>query len=1264
MDHFRDARDEGNQNKSPGPGAQSHAYFDFNDVPALSDDYRATHEPFRRYSAREITRALKRGEWRNGEGSACCPAHEDKTPSLSISDGRNGWPVLFCHAGCSQDEVLDALRRLGLWPESRDGYVESARPKPKQEPKPDKHPTAYARRIWRQARPIAGTAAERYLREHRGIAGPLPERLRYAPSVWHAEAKRHLPALIVPAFDDAGELTRIQAVFLDPVTGAKAAVPNPKRHGKKTFGRGASHVPAVFPGAPGGRFDVVLTEGPEDAIAIRSTWPSGDVAASLGVGSLHKPAFAAGARFLIVADNDQAGARAAEKAAAEHALRGCEVSIATPPDGIKDSNQLLQVHGPAAVLAMLDAAKRFEPTAEAIAEGLNAREAAERTYATAVRFFDYAPTWEPHMPGPLDFNHSNLPPVHGLRATLGTGKTQAILQRIINPALANRHINVYVPAHKLSRELLERFTALAGPGSPRARIVLGRDQVLPSGEPVCRKVDLARKLTAAGKSVQTHLCARQRDDGEIEYCPHFQTCEYQKQLADKEPGVRFMAHAHMFTEHHKPDIAVIDESFWRTALRGCDRRGVYIPLWRLKETRDVPRRDGLGRDHGATADLAAITARCVKAIEAGGRLADYIAAGVTEDDARAAMVLEYYRVEHLDVTPGMPEALQKSRIDAYQSQEALKIARYFRLLAQSIAAGVDPIFAELRDAKNSDGAPEPRLYLYWTADLKIGNVPVLLADASLEPAIARRFFPQMEEPTVIDAMFNHYRAVQITDRRVAKSMLVSEPAGDNDPEWRHEENRRRANRRGELRRLIEVEASRGATLCVSYKAAVEAIQAEGEIPNASFANWNNLRGRDEWRDIDTLIIAGVPQPNEAAIERMARALFHLDGEPIKLAGGQYKCAVRAIHLADGGSQPVAVDVHVDQRCTMLLDQIRAELLQALGRARLIHRQADKPCKIILLTNHPLPLAVHELSTWDEMMPDPLAVLMTRGVMPEAWRDAATVLADMIEAGGTRAGEAAAIAFKRAGVPTPGQLIDARLSNKPLLYKNHRGLLETQPFRYRLAGQRQSARILVDTQRHRDPRAAVEAALGPLDRFEPLDEPPRDPPPPPVDDIEESSDLVAAEAAQPAPPAELITRDWLIGPGRAYSSWPPEPAPADVAPADDDPWLGWPGPDPAVMRQRIAEGLPALPDEPLPPAATPHLDQVGIWMAHGSEGLRRALAGELVDVPPLPAPARVPEPPPPWWRPPKLPEVRLSPMAPQWARKALAEWVERARAMPP
>lgn len=60
----------------------------------------------------------------SGKGySACCPVHEDRSPSLSIAEGDDGRALIHCHAGCSPQAVV---RELGLvmadlMPERPDG---------------------------------------------------------------------------------------------------------------------------------------------------------------------------------------------------------------------------------------------------------------------------------------------------------------------------------------------------------------------------------------------------------------------------------------------------------------------------------------------------------------------------------------------------------------------------------------------------------------------------------------------------------------------------------------------------------------------------------------------------------------------------------------------------------------------------------------------------------------------------------------------------------------------------------------------------------------------------------------------------------------------------------------------------------------------------------------------------------------------------------------------------------------------------------------
>lgn len=47
---------------------------------------------------------------RSGRGwTALCPVHDDTNPSLSITEGRDGRVLLYCHRGCAVEHVVKGL---------------------------------------------------------------------------------------------------------------------------------------------------------------------------------------------------------------------------------------------------------------------------------------------------------------------------------------------------------------------------------------------------------------------------------------------------------------------------------------------------------------------------------------------------------------------------------------------------------------------------------------------------------------------------------------------------------------------------------------------------------------------------------------------------------------------------------------------------------------------------------------------------------------------------------------------------------------------------------------------------------------------------------------------------------------------------------------------------------------------------------------------------------------------------------------------------
>src|SRR5579883_1513057 len=64
---------------------------------------------------------------RDSDATVHCPAHNDRHPSLHISNA-NGRLLLYCFAGCEQQAVSEALRERGLWPDRSPGGTRAQPP--------------------------------------------------------------------------------------------------------------------------------------------------------------------------------------------------------------------------------------------------------------------------------------------------------------------------------------------------------------------------------------------------------------------------------------------------------------------------------------------------------------------------------------------------------------------------------------------------------------------------------------------------------------------------------------------------------------------------------------------------------------------------------------------------------------------------------------------------------------------------------------------------------------------------------------------------------------------------------------------------------------------------------------------------------------------------------------------------------------------------------------------------------------------------------
>jgi hypothetical protein len=56
-----------------------------------------------------LSRLSKVKKTGNGRWLACCPAHQDRSPSMSVKEESDQRVLIHCFAGCSPSDILDAV---------------------------------------------------------------------------------------------------------------------------------------------------------------------------------------------------------------------------------------------------------------------------------------------------------------------------------------------------------------------------------------------------------------------------------------------------------------------------------------------------------------------------------------------------------------------------------------------------------------------------------------------------------------------------------------------------------------------------------------------------------------------------------------------------------------------------------------------------------------------------------------------------------------------------------------------------------------------------------------------------------------------------------------------------------------------------------------------------------------------------------------------------------------------------------------------------
>jgi len=289
-------------------------------------------------TAAEIARALG-GRKAGGGWTARCPAHDDRTPSLSLTDTQDGKALVHCHAGCEQARVIAALRGRGLWCANGAHSLSRMARRASVERTPDQYGarrSEAALATWQASRPSPETPVATYLAS-RGLRLPPSDALRFHTAMKHPSGC-FWPAMVALVTNGTdGAPVAIHRTFLARDGGGKAPVDPQKMMLGPTRGG------AVRLGEPGKV--LMVGEGIETCLAAMqaSGHPAWAALSTSGLRALDLPKDVRD--VIVLADGDEAGEAAARDCALRWKRQGRRVRIARPPQGM-DFNDMLPGRAP------------------------------------------------------------------------------------------------------------------------------------------------------------------------------------------------------------------------------------------------------------------------------------------------------------------------------------------------------------------------------------------------------------------------------------------------------------------------------------------------------------------------------------------------------------------------------------------------------------------------------------------------------------------------------------------------------------------------------------------------------------------------------------------------------------------------------------------------------------------------------------------------------------------------------------------------------
>lgn len=548
-------------------------------------------------------------------------------------------------------------------------------------------------------------------------------------------------------------------------------------------------------------------------------------------------------------------------------------------------------------------------------------------------------------------------PRQAIKITMGAGKTTRTIEELKEcfDRASDKTVEVYVPRHDIADEFEKRLAEGSG---VNARVIhiyprTGGKIDQATGErqfiPLCKRSDYVRELEKNGHSVYNLAC----QSSESESCQHYSDCEYlgqfRPEMIKQHNGntIRIYQHAQLglprntFEADAEPDLVVVDESILPTLI-DTDTSVT------LEDIRSYFRTDSISQIGNIIADALKDESPVLTSLRDGGVISDDLAR-ISFESVRPEMVFD-----------GRSETLPNVR-SAKLYRNLLKVLKVIR---EEYALG-------------NRGHVERLVYnsQNQTAEISIlkesripENVPLLLLDATADQMLLEKILGPLDFKQ-IDIEQKAF-VTQVYDHTGSNTWWNSSP-----------------DKVDELVVVLNSWVQYGESpLVVAHKSLADALEANRDLrAEVKVMNFGGVRGSNDAEGCSVVFITGRNQLPPPVVDLKARAIFWDDTPLGHDDVGEYlPLEVRGYSLGpsyQGAPAGVRVRAFSDQRIEAVHQQERElETVQAISRLRLVHSEYVK--RVFLLGNLPVPIPVDRLTTWDDLMPDPLEQrLIEEGHLP-------------------------------------------------------------------------------------------------------------------------------------------------------------------------------------------------------------------------------------------------------------------------------------------